>query len=156
MRSSFKSQLSSITRRDPVPRFGATLDVFAALDDNDVNAMLAYLAPDVVGSVRLPDAAVMTFGSRAEYEATFGTLMNALRASGVRCRTKIVNYDASTNATTVLASVDLDRVWDVDGARLRLCGHGTIVWARGDEGMKIVQWRVTWEKAREQSGDWSR
>jgi hypothetical protein len=155
MRARQKSNASSITRRDPVPRYGATLDIFHALDANDLASILENLAPDVVGSIRLPDESAITFASRDEYIATIGVITEGLRAAGVRSRTKVTNYHATSDGTMVLVSIDLDRIYDVHSTHAHLRGHATIVWAIGSEGMKIVQWRITWERVREQSGDWS-
>lgn len=156
MRAPRKTGPRSLTQRDPMPRYGLTLDIFAALDQNDLAGVIPHLADDVHGSIRLPDGMVAEFRSRSEYVEKIGLVVSGMRAAGVTSRTKITNYDASDDPCTILASIDLMRLYVAGSLRVHLRGHATFVWSKGEEGHKISQWRITWEKDREQSGDWTR
>ncbi len=147
MRAPRRITSSSSTRRDPTPRYGATLDLIAAFDALDLPKVLSFFHDELRGSEHSPEG-TCTFSSRAEIVPQLVELFEWTRAAGTQMQTTITNYEASKDATSVIASIDLFRAWEGAPARPKLRGHATVVWRIAEgEPSTITHWRVTWEPA---------
>jgi hypothetical protein len=157
MRNPHKPRADEITRRDPLPRFGATVDLFAAIDAGDVSAVAARLDERVTGRVQFPDGSSFSFTSRPELLDQIMPVRREFLATGLRVATTLTNYDADASAAGIIASIDLQRRWSGDAIAPTLHrGHATLAWSGATGTWLVVRWLVTWEMGRLQSGDFSK
>ncbi len=157
MRNPQKPNPNAITRREPVPRFGATLDVFESIDAGEFGAVSARLDERVTGRVCFPDGSVVAFASRTEFLDQVVPAVRSIQRAGVRLSTQITNYSVDVSEVGVISSIDLQRHWHAEGSvPVVHRGHATLVWNGASGTWLIVQWLVTWELGRIQSGDFSK
>lgn len=146
MRSA-KRASCSVTRRDPLPRYGATLDLFSALDRGDFATFLGMLHEEVTGRIELSGGTVIEFGSRDELALRARPHLDRMRNKGATA-TRLGNYDASLDAPFVIARFEVDRS--------QQHGRAKLVWhvAPGVDA-RVIDLELHCDCEREQSGDWT-